>query len=73
MKYHGSETDRDRVLPRLLRAAQTVEADGDLRVTPVVVVIAAVVLSIPSCPGQPHPLTPQVLRCSRQPTTNTTH
>lgn len=54
-------TYRDRAVPRLARVAQAVQTDGDLRVTPVVVVVAAaVVFIITIASGQPEPLTPQV-------------
>lgn len=60
-------THRDSALPRLPRVAQAVQADGDLRVAPVVVVIAGVVTVVASAitviasdVRQPDPCTPQV-------------
>lgn len=60
-------THRDSALPRLPRVAEAVQADGDLRVAPVVVVIAGLVTVVASAitliasdVRQPDPRTPQV-------------
>lgn len=62
----NAHTHRHAVLPRLPRVPQAVQTDGDLRVAPVVVLVAAFVAVIAgalavvaSDVGQREPLTPQ--------------